>query len=64
MSGVIEGGWGYVAAAWGISLALVVIYAGVLVRRLAMERRGHRTTITAAAPTADEASGNTDTAGQ
>lgn len=63
MSGVIEGGWGYVAAAWGISLGLLVIYAGVLVRRLAIERRVHRTSVTAGTPTADGASGDTDAAG-
>lgn len=27
MSGVVSGGWGYVAAAWGVSLALLATYA-------------------------------------
>lgn len=42
MSGVIQGGWGYVAAAWGISLALLLTYAGVVLRGLAVQRRTAR----------------------
>ena len=62
MSGVIEGGWGYVTAAWGISLGLLVIYAGVLVRRLAMERRVHRANATVGEPTTDGSSADPDAA--
>jgi len=38
MEGVITGGWGWVAAAWGISLALLVSYAVALELRLRKTR--------------------------
>lgn len=39
MDGVITGGWGYVAAAWGISLSLFLAYALVTNVRLARARK-------------------------
>jgi len=38
VDGVIVGGWGYVAAAWGISLGLLLGWAVVLNVRLAAAR--------------------------
>ncbi len=38
MDGVIVGGWGWVAAAWGISLSLLAAYAIVLNLRLRRAR--------------------------
>ena len=38
MDGVIVGGWGYVAAAWGISLGLLLGWALVLSFRLRAAR--------------------------
>jgi len=38
MDGVIQGGWEWVAAAWGISLSLLVSYAVVLQVRLRQTR--------------------------
>lgn len=40
MDGVITGGWGYVAAAWGLSLSILAIYTGSVVLRLRRERSG------------------------
>jgi hypothetical protein len=34
MDGVIQGGWEWVAAAWGVSLAVLVTYIVVLELRL------------------------------
>lgn len=39
MEGVIQGGWEWVAAAWGISLAVFATYAIILQVRLNHERR-------------------------
>ena len=39
MDGVIVGGWGYVAAAWGISLGLLLGWTVVLNVRLQAARR-------------------------
>ena len=39
MDGVIQGGWEYVGAAWGISLSMLVSYALIVVARLAAARR-------------------------
>ena len=39
MSGVIVGGWGYVAAAWGISLSLLVGYGIAVSASLGAARR-------------------------
>jgi hypothetical protein len=39
MDGIIVGGWGWVAAAWGISLSLLASYALVLHIRLRRARR-------------------------
>jgi hypothetical protein len=38
MDGVIVGGWGYVAAAWGTSLGLLLVWAVILNVRLAAAR--------------------------
>lgn len=38
MDGVIVGGWGYVAAAWGTSLGLLLAWAVILNVRLAAAR--------------------------
>lgn len=38
MDGVIRGGWDWVAAAWGISLGLLVVYAVTLELRLRKTR--------------------------
>lgn len=38
MDGVIQGGWEWVAAAWGISLGLLVAYAVTLEVRLRKAR--------------------------
>ena len=40
MDGVIQGGWEWVAAAWGISLALLLTYAIALEVRLRRARNG------------------------
>ena len=32
--GVIAGGWGYVIAAWGITAAVLIVYAALLKKRL------------------------------
>jgi len=42
MDGVIIGGWGWVAAAWAISLSLLVTYAVVLHIRLRRALAGKR----------------------
>lgn len=42
MDGVIQGGWGYVAAAWGISLSLFVLYSVRLEWRLRQTREEQR----------------------
>ena len=39
MDGVIVGGWGFVAAAWGISLSLFAAYATLTNVRLARARK-------------------------
>ena len=39
MDGVIDGGWGFVAAAWGLSLSLFIGYALLTNLRLARARR-------------------------
>lgn len=39
MDGIIQGGWEWVAAAWGISLTVFATYAIVLQLRLRHERR-------------------------
>jgi hypothetical protein len=40
MDGVIVGGWGYVAAAWGISLGLLLGWTVLLNVRLRAARKG------------------------
>lgn len=40
MDGMIQGGWEWVAAAWGVSLGLLVVYAVTLELRLKRARRG------------------------
>jgi len=42
MDGVIQGGWEWVAAAWGISLGLLVAYAVTLEVRLRKTRPDDR----------------------
>jgi hypothetical protein len=64
MSGVITGGWGYVAAAWGVSLGLLVIYAGTIARGLAVAQRAHRASDPASAPPAAGASAGKNAAGR
>ncbi len=39
MDGVIVGGWGYVWAAWGLSLSLFVMYTVVVNVRLAKAQK-------------------------
>jgi hypothetical protein len=39
MDGVIVGGWGFVGAAWGLSLSLFVGYAAITSARLARARK-------------------------
>ena len=39
MDGVIQGGWGYVAAAWGISLSVLLLYVAVVTVRLREAQR-------------------------
>lgn len=40
MDGVIQGGWEYVWAAWGISLSMLACYALIVVLRLQAARKG------------------------
>lgn len=39
MDGVIDGGWGWVAAAWGLSLGLLATYVVALELRLRRAQR-------------------------
>lgn len=41
MDGVITGGWGYVWAAWGLSLGLFATYAVITSARLAKAQKEH-----------------------
>jgi hypothetical protein len=42
MDGMIQGGWAYVGAAWGLSLTMFIVYVAITERRLAAARRRNR----------------------
>lgn len=42
MSGIIEGGWGYVWVAYGITAAALVVYSSWVALRLRVEARRAR----------------------